>query len=134
MFSSLVVNIIHRNIGKLFIIVAIVAMPGQYQVVLQGVAWLQMARDRPSNESLFETLSASVCGQRVCDSCERIGSLEDSGDSGIQMPTVNLKWKIAERMPIILITAPSPRGFCSDYQFTISDFRSPPPTAPPQRA
>lgn len=127
-------NLIPRNIGKLFAIAAILAMPGQYQVIQQGLAWFQMVKNRPSNESVLETLSASVCGQRLCDSCEKICNLSSSSDSGMQPPVSDLKWKIAERLPTVLIAPPSPGDFHTDYEFDISDFHSQPPTAPPQRA
>jgi len=108
-------------------------MPGQYQVVLQGVAWYQMVKDRPSNESVLETLSASVCGQRICDSCEKIGEMNDSGDPDNLIAVADLKWKIIERLSKVLLTPPTPQDFSVDYTFSISDFHSPPLTAPPQQ-
>ena len=114
--------------------VAIFAMPGQYQVVLQGAAWFQMVKDRPNNESVFETLSASVCGQRVCDSCEKIGELNDPGDPNGLLTTADLKWKISECLPVVLLTPPIPQDYCTDYVFNVSNFRSPPLTAPPRQA
>ena len=120
------------RIGKIFLVVSLVAMLGAHWTLLQTIAWTTMLADNLRTHSLSESVERTFGGKYPCPICKAIAAAKQSQKkSEFTLQTQKLEFPPAKENPILF--APT------DFQFLPrpADFRSEPltqrPVTPPPR-
>lgn len=117
--------------GKVFVVVALVAMLGAHWTVLQMAAWTTMLADNLQSASLHEALVKTFDGQHPCKFCKAIAAgkkSEQKKDS--TTPIQKLEFLLAEGNVVLI--APSLFQVSSQEHTFANSLPEKPPTQPPR--
>jgi hypothetical protein len=69
---------VFARIGKIFLVLALVAMLGAHWALLQSVAWTAMLADNLCKQSVKEAVRETFDGNHPCDICKAIAAGKQS--------------------------------------------------------
>jgi hypothetical protein len=69
---------VFKRLGKIFLVLALVAMLGAHWAVLQTVAWTTMLADNLCDHSVKEAVTETFDGNHPCDLCKAIAAGKQS--------------------------------------------------------
>jgi hypothetical protein len=69
---------VFARIGKMFVIVTLVATTGAHWALLQSVAWTTMLADNLRTQSMTEAVSQTFDGDHPCPLCKAIAAAKKS--------------------------------------------------------
>jgi hypothetical protein len=69
---------VFKRLGKIFLVLALVAMLGAHWVLLQTVAWTAMLADNLHSDSFCAAVAKTFDGNHPCDICKAIAAGKQS--------------------------------------------------------
>jgi hypothetical protein len=69
---------VFKRLGKIFLVLALVALLGAHWMLLQSVAWTTMLADNLCTHSVTEAVTQTFDGNHPCDLCKAIAAGKQS--------------------------------------------------------
>jgi hypothetical protein len=119
------------RIGKIFLVVSLVATLGAHWAVLQTVAWTTMLADNLCTHSLSESVTRTFDGKYPCPICKAIAAAKKSEKKNeFTLQTQKMEFPPVKENPILF--APSDFQFLPQVNFFTESLAQKPPTPPPR--
>jgi len=117
--------------GKIFIVLALVAMLGAHWALLQAVAWTAMLADNLQANSFHDAVTMTFDGQHPCPICQTIAAGKKSENkSGTLPPPLKLEFPLANDN--FALVAPSQFELLPLENFSEKSFSQRPLLQPPR--
>jgi hypothetical protein len=119
------------RLGKIFVIVALIATTGMHWAVLQSVAWTTMLADNLRTRSLSESVLRTFDGKYPCPICKAIAAAKKSEKkSEFTLQTQKLEFPPTKENPVLI--APSSFQLLPPLNFFAESLNQKPLTPPPR--
>lgn len=119
------------RIGKIFLVLALIATLGAHWALLQAVAWTTMLADNLHASSFPEAVTKTFDGKHPCCLCQAIAAAKKS-EKKSEAVSLTLKLEflpVAEKFAFVF---PKPVSAFSPTDFTADSFFQKPPLPPPR--
>lgn len=120
-----------KRLGKIFLVLALVAMLGAHWALLQTVAWTAMLADNLHSDSFCAAVSKTFDGNHPCDICKAIAAgkqSEKKTDFSFQSQKLEFP-PLKENFNLI---APSQFQLLPQENLSAKSFAQKPPLQPPR--
>ena len=119
------------RIGKIFLILALVATLGAHWALLQTVAWTTMLADNLQSSSLHDAVTMTFDGQHPCPLCKAIAAGKKSENKSETVALV-LKLEFPPANKDFVLIAPSQFQLLPRENFSANSATQKPPLQPPR--
>ena len=119
------------RLGKIFVVISLVAMLGTHWVLLQTVAWTTMLADNLRTHSFSESMARTFDGKYPCPICKAIAAgkkSEKQNEFTLQMQ--KLQFPPAKENPVLF--APSDFQLLPQVNSSAASLTQKPLTPPPR--
>jgi hypothetical protein len=122
---------VFKQVGKIFLVLALVAMLGAHWALLQTVAWTTMLADNLCNQNIKEAVTETFDGNHPCDLCKAIAAGKQSEKKTVfSFQSQKLEFPPANENLILI--APSQFQLLPQENFTAKQFAQKPLLQPPR--
>jgi hypothetical protein len=119
------------RLGKIFVVISLVAMLGAHWALLQTVAWTTMLADNLRTHSLTESVTRTFDGKYPCPICKAIAAGKKSERKNeFTAQTQKLEFPPAQANPALV--APSHFHLLPQANFSAESLTQKPLTPPPR--
>lgn len=121
-----------RNLGRFFLILALLATIGGHWFVFQSFAWATMLADNLRDNSVTEAVSMTFSGEHPCRMCQQI-SEQRKTEKKADAPAPELRKLEFVLQPMAYVFTP-PQLFWlqTGGMASLTDISFPPPLPPPR--
>lgn len=117
--------------GKIFVVLALVAMLGAHWALLQTVAWTAMLADNLQSNSFHEAVTMTFDGQHLCPICQAIAAGKKSEQKS-EFTAATLKLEFPPQTQKIILIPPSQFELLPLENLPAKTFAQKPPLPPPR--
>jgi hypothetical protein len=119
------------RIGKIFVIVALIATTGAHWAALQTVAWTTMLADNLCTHTFNEAVAHTFDGQHPCCLCKAIAAGKKS-EKKSEAASPMQKFEFPPLKGNLVLVAPSNLPLVPPANYFAESFPQKPPTPPPR--
>jgi hypothetical protein len=119
------------RIGKIFLILALVATLGAHWALLQTVAWTTMLADNLQSSSLHDAVTMTFDGQHPCPLCKAIAAGKQS-EKKTELSFQSQKLEFPPLKENFSLIAPSQFQLLPFKNLSAKSFAQKPPLQPPR--
>ena len=120
-----------KQLGKIFVVIALIAATGAHWAVLQSVAWTTMLADNLCTHSLAEAVTQTFDGRHPCCLCKAIAAAKKSEKkSEFTLQTQKLEFPPTKENPPLI--APSNFQLLPQANFFAESLTQKPLLPPPR--
>jgi hypothetical protein len=119
------------RIGKMFVIVTLVATTGAHWALLQSVAWTTMLADNLRTQSVTEAVTQTFDGDHPCSLCQAIAAGKKS-EHKTEISSPSLKLEFPPLSAKIVLIAPRYFQIFPSANFFAESLPQKPPLPPPR--